>query len=163
MANFTALLSGFVIAPGRALCLMIGSPRCQALPIFTLVGSDVIAALFDSAHICSGVCQGKQLGNWKSDPLIRVTQNLSSVLGAGLCLIRVAPAVRLWLVRAWVSPWATLFLDGHSLEVRTYWHSASLLQMHAWAHGINHSSLCACSRSLWMHLRLSMKELRSGP
>lgn len=162
MANFTALLSGFVIAPGRALSLIIGSPQCQALPIFTLVGTDVIAALFDFTHICSGISQGKQLGNWKSDPLIRVTQILSSVLGAGLCLIRVAPAARLWVVRAWVCPWATLFLDRHSLEVHTYWHSTSLLQMHAWAHGINHSTLCAFSYSLWIYLQLSTKELRSG-
>lgn len=70
--------------PGHALSLMIGSPLCPALPIFTLVGRDVIAALFDFSDICSGICQGKLLGNWKSDPLICVTQKLRSVLGAGL-------------------------------------------------------------------------------
>lgn len=63
MANFTALLRGFVIVPGHALSLMIGHPWCQALPIFTLVGSDVIAALFDFNDICSGIRQGKLLGN----------------------------------------------------------------------------------------------------
>lgn len=81
--------------PGHALSLLVGSPWCRALPIFTLVGRDVIAALLDFTDISSGICQGKLLGNWKSDPLVCATQKLRSGFGAGLRLVCAAPAVRL--------------------------------------------------------------------
>lgn len=132
--------------PGHALSLMIGSPRCPALPIFTLVGRDVIAALFDFSDICSGICQGKLLGNWKSDPLICVTQKLRSVLGAGLCSVGAALQPGQRSARVYPPPSLGHTVLGQTLLGCSYLpHSTvhpSYKHTHTRAHGINHPSLC---------------------